>query len=197
MLVRRPVRWGARPEPVALVRPAQPVVCRAAVGSPANGEQLTIDLDREQHGSRPAFSAVVHGRNGEPVAVATIVVPVHRARIDGCRRSRLWRLSGGRTVGRPFSPGVRGRRIIGVTRAVTRPHSAPSNARPCRRSRSPRPQRSSPLATAGGAEPLLRSGGRPSGGVDLSTDTSRFRRAAAAPTSAAGSTDDGGRGGFG
>ena len=39
VLLHRPIRWPARREPVALVRPAQPVVVGAAVSTLADGER--------------------------------------------------------------------------------------------------------------------------------------------------------------
>ena len=85
VLLRRPMRWTARPEPVAVVRPTQPVVCRATVSGPAEGEQLTIDLDGGQHWSGPALDTLVDCRNGEPVALVTVRLSLHGASIDGWR----------------------------------------------------------------------------------------------------------------
>src|ERR1700756_3307989 len=64
VLLDRPIRCSARPESVALVRPAQPVVGGAAVSSWANGEPFAIDVEGEQHRPGPSLCPAVHSRNG-------------------------------------------------------------------------------------------------------------------------------------
>jgi hypothetical protein len=78
VLLHRPIRGPARPESVALVRSAQPVVGGAAISSSANSEPFAIDIEGEQHPSRPSLSSAGHNWNGGTVAV-TPWAPVHKS----------------------------------------------------------------------------------------------------------------------
>jgi hypothetical protein len=78
VLLDRPIRSPARPESVALVRSAQPVVCGTPISILANGEPFAIDLEGEQHRSGPSLSSAVHSWNGGTVAV-TAGAPVHKS----------------------------------------------------------------------------------------------------------------------
>lgn len=75
-------------ESVALVRPAQPIVCPAAIREAANGEVFTIDVQGEQHGSGPTVSGVVDARKCMPATVAAIPIAHHASSIGGSRPSR-------------------------------------------------------------------------------------------------------------
>lgn len=84
VLIQRLIRCPARAEPVALVRPAQPRVVTTAVLPRANSEQFAIDFNGERRLGRWAFSAGVHARNGEQVAIiAASVGSAHRTTMDG------------------------------------------------------------------------------------------------------------------
>ena len=61
-----------RPESITPVRPAEPVVCTAAVPGPSNSKPLTKDVEDEQHRSRHALGAAVHARDDERGAPVTV-----------------------------------------------------------------------------------------------------------------------------
>src|SRR5689334_9380536 len=71
VLLDRPVRWPARPESVALVRPAQPVVGGAPVSSSANGELFAINVEGEQHRPGASLCSAVHSWNGGGTVAVT------------------------------------------------------------------------------------------------------------------------------
>jgi hypothetical protein len=77
VLVYQPIRCPARPESVALVRTAQPVVVGAAVSSSANGEPFAIDVEGEQHRPGISLCSAVHSWNGGGTAAVTAEAPVH------------------------------------------------------------------------------------------------------------------------
>src|SRR5262249_43188979 len=83
VLLHRPIRCPARPESVALVRPAQPVVVGAGLSpcSLANGEPYAIDVEGDQHRPGPSLcSAVLRWDGGRTVAI-TAGALVHKASI--------------------------------------------------------------------------------------------------------------------
>src|SRR3984957_6587306 len=75
VLLHRPVRCPTRPESVALVTPAQPVIGGAAVSSSANREPFAIDVEGEQHRPGPSLCSAVHSWNGGDTVAAE--APVH------------------------------------------------------------------------------------------------------------------------
>jgi hypothetical protein len=77
VLLHRPIRCPTRPESVALVRPAQPVIGGAAVSSPANGKPFAIDVEGEQHRPGPSLCSAVHRWNGGDTDAVTAEAPVH------------------------------------------------------------------------------------------------------------------------
>jgi hypothetical protein len=80
VLFHRPIRCRARPESVALVRSAQPVL-EGAVLSPrssANGEPFAIDVEGEQQRPGVSLCSAVHSWNGGTVPVIT-GAPVHES----------------------------------------------------------------------------------------------------------------------
>src|SRR5215813_2293224 len=81
VLLHRPIRCPARPESVALVRPAQPVVVGAGLSpcSLANGEPFAIDVEGEQHRPGPSLCSAVHSWNGEGIVAVTAGAPVHKS----------------------------------------------------------------------------------------------------------------------
>src|SRR6185437_1424028 len=79
VLLHRPIRCPARPESVALVRPAQPVVGGAAVSSSADGEPFAIDVEGEQHRPRPSLCSAVHSWNGGGTVAVTAGALVHKS----------------------------------------------------------------------------------------------------------------------
>src|SRR6185437_5340274 len=79
VLLHRPIRCPARPESVALVRPAQPVVGGAAVSSSANGEPFAIDVEGEQHRRGPSLCSAVYSWNGGGTVAVTAGAPVHES----------------------------------------------------------------------------------------------------------------------
>src|SRR5580700_4930273 len=79
VFLNRPVRCPARPESVALVRPAQPVVGGAAVSSPANGEPFAIDVEGEQYRPGTSLCSAVHSWNGGGTVAVTAGAPVHNS----------------------------------------------------------------------------------------------------------------------
>src|SRR5215469_4578585 len=79
VLLLRPIRCPARPESVALIRPAQPVVGGAPVSGSANGEPFTIDVEGEQHRPGPALCSAVHSWNGGGTIAVTDGAPVHKS----------------------------------------------------------------------------------------------------------------------
>src|SRR5690242_11781574 len=78
VLLHRPIRYPARPESVAIVRPAQPVVGGAAVSGSANGEPFAIDVEGEQHRPGPSLCSAVYSWNGGGT-VAITGAPVHES----------------------------------------------------------------------------------------------------------------------
>src|SRR6185437_6794610 len=79
VLLHRPIRCPARPESVALVRPAQPVVAGAAVSSSTDGEPFAIDVEGEQHRPGPSLGSAVHSRNGNGTVAVTARAFVHKS----------------------------------------------------------------------------------------------------------------------
>ena len=79
VLLHLPIRWPARSESVALVRPAQPVVGGTAVSSPADGEPFAIDVEGEQHRPGPSLCSAVHSWNGGATAAVIAGAPVHKS----------------------------------------------------------------------------------------------------------------------
>src|SRR5215470_14766074 len=79
VFVHRPIRCPARPESVALVRPAQPVVGGAAVSLSAKGEPFAIDVDGEQYRPGPSPCSAVHSWNGGGTVAVTAGAPVHES----------------------------------------------------------------------------------------------------------------------
>ena len=79
VFLHRPIRCPARPECVALVRPAEPVVGGAAVSSSANGEPFAIDVEGEQHRPGPSLCSAVHSWNDGGTVAVTAGAPVHRS----------------------------------------------------------------------------------------------------------------------
>src|SRR5262249_47779443 len=79
VLLHRPIRCPARPESVALVGPAQPVVGGAAVSRSANGKPFAIDVEGEQHRPGPSLCSAVHSWNGGRTLAVTAGVPVHKS----------------------------------------------------------------------------------------------------------------------
>ena len=79
VLLQRPIRCPARPESVALVRPAQPVVGGAAVSCSADGEPFAIDVEGEQHRPGPSPCSAVHRWNGGGTIAVTAGAPVHKS----------------------------------------------------------------------------------------------------------------------
>src|ERR1700735_2071156 len=77
VLLHRPVRCPTRPESVALVTPAQPVIGGAAVSSSANREPFAIDVEGEQHRPGPSLCSAVHSWNGGDTDAVTTEAPVH------------------------------------------------------------------------------------------------------------------------
>jgi hypothetical protein len=88
VLLHRPIRCPARPESVALVRPAQSVVGGAAVSSSANGEPFALDVEGEQHRPGPSLCSAVRSWNGGGTLPSPLGLLFTRASIHGRRLGR-------------------------------------------------------------------------------------------------------------